>query len=88
MARVRRTCNTISFKPKALKQLQSLPDKEIERILGKVDELKNGLTGGVKHLKGAPGYRLRVGDYRVLFTMTGAAVEVYRVGHRKDVYEQ
>ena len=34
-----------------------------------------------------PEYRLRVGNYRVLFEVEGGAVVVYRVLHRKDAYQ-
>jgi len=32
-------------------------------------------------------YRLRMGDYRVLFDVTGAVIVIRRVGNRKDVYD-
>jgi mRNA interferase RelE/StbE len=43
---------------------------------------------GVKKLKARDGYRVRVGDYRILFTVNRAArlVRVGAIGHRKDVY--
>ncbi|MFO7537161.1 MAG: type II toxin-antitoxin system RelE/ParE family toxin [Chloroflexota bacterium] len=34
-----------------------------------------------------PEYRLRVGDYRVLFEIEGNQVVIYRIRHRKDVYK-
>jgi len=42
----------------------------------------------VKKLKGFKRkYRLRAGDYRVLFELEGTTVVIYDVGNRKDVYE-
>ena len=47
-----------------------------------------GLTGDVKKLTNfTPEYRLRVGNYRVLFEVEGGVVIVYRVLHRKDAYQ-
>ncbi|MGX7703723.1 type II toxin-antitoxin system RelE family toxin [Methylobacterium sp. Gmos1] len=34
-----------------------------------------------------PGARLRVGDYRVVFTETDDAIQIYAIGHRRDIYE-
>ncbi|MBI4828428.1 MAG: type II toxin-antitoxin system RelE/ParE family toxin [Nitrospinae bacterium] len=34
----------------------------------------------------SPEYRLRVGDYRVLFDVDGDKIAVYRVKHRKNAY--
>jgi mRNA interferase RelE/StbE len=49
--------------------------------------LEQDLTGNVKKLKGSDNeYRLRVGDYRVLFELEGRTVNVYAVGNRKDIY--
>lgn len=46
-------------------------------------------VSGAKPLSGvlAGGYRLRTGDYRVLFRLEGELVIVVKVGHRKDVYD-
>ena len=45
------------------------------------------MAGSVKKLKGSRNeYRLRVGDYRVLFELEGRTVTVYAVGNRKDIY--
>ncbi len=43
---------------------------------------------GVRKLKAAGGYRIRVGDYRILFIVDRAArlVRIGAIGHRKDVY--
>lgn len=39
-------------------------------------------------LQGRPGYRIRVGDYRVLFTIDHGelVVEVFDIGHRREIY--
>jgi mRNA interferase RelE/StbE len=41
----------------------------------------------VKALKGAPGMRLRSGDWRVVFTVGGNTITIHAVGHRRDIYD-
>jgi mRNA interferase RelE/StbE len=49
----------------------------------------NAPNNNLKRLTGVDGYRLRVGDWRVIYTLTHDAltVIVIRVGHRSEVYE-
>lgn len=78
---------TIEFKPKAIKDLDSLQPNIAKRIVEKISRLSQNLEGDVKRLTNfTPEYRLRVGDYRVLFEVEGNRVVVYRVRHRRDVY--
>ena len=78
----------IEFLPVALAQLRALP-KDVRRLIGgKIDRLQLGLAADVKKLKGFKNkYRLRAGDYRVLFEIEEGTVVVYDVGDRKDIYE-
>jgi mRNA interferase RelE/StbE len=78
----------VVFKPRALKDLKALPIQESQRIVRKAEALQHDLAGDVKKLTGfTPEYRLRLGDYRVLFEVEGTQVVVYRVRHRKDAYK-
>jgi mRNA interferase RelE/StbE len=73
--------------PKALKDLRKLPRRDAERVLDSVDSLADNLKGDVKRLTNfAPAYRLRSGDYRVLFDVESQTVLVRRILHRKDAY--
>jgi mRNA interferase RelE/StbE len=77
----------IRFKPRALKDGKKIPNQELAYIFEKIKELENDLSGDVKHLTDFyPEYRLRVGNYRVLFEVEGNAVVIYRIRHRKDIY--
>ncbi len=50
--------------------------------------MRDNLVGDVKKLTNfVPNYRLRVGNYRVLFEVEDNSVVIYRVRHRKDVYK-
>lgn len=58
----------IEFKPRALKDLKALETQNRARLLKNIERLKDNLRGDVKRLTDfTPEYRLRVGDYRVLF---------------------
>jgi mRNA interferase RelE/StbE len=49
--------------------------------------MEDNLKGDVKRLTNhTPEYRLRVGDYRVLFEIEGETIVVYRVRHRREAY--
>lgn len=62
----------IEFKPRAIKDLKTLTLRECERVVAKVEALETDLAGDVKRLTHfTPEYRLRVGDYRVLFEVAG-----------------
>jgi mRNA interferase RelE/StbE len=77
----------IEFKPHALKDLKALPEPAKRRVLAKIEALRNDLAGDVKKLTNfTPEYRLRVGDYRVLFEVIEHRIIVYRIIHRKDAY--
>ena len=77
----------IEFKPKAIKDLDSLHTDIAKRVVEKVARLSHNLEGDVKRLTNfTPEYRLRVGDYRVLFELEGSRLVVYRVRHRREVY--
>lgn len=79
----------IEFKPRSIKDLQSIPQVDVKRILEKVESLQNNLSGDVKRLTNfLPEYRLRVGNYRVLFEIEGDKIIIYRVKHRRDAYNQ
>ncbi len=78
----------IEFKPRAIKDLKALPVVERRRVVAKAEALQADLAGDVKKLTNfTPEYRLRVGNYRVLFEVEGATVVIYRVLHRKDAYK-
>jgi mRNA interferase RelE/StbE len=78
--------------PRAQRQIQSLPVQTRNRISEAIDSLeKNPRSSGVKKLKGAEElYRLRVGDYRIIYAIQDdeLLVIVVSAGHRRDVYRR
>ena len=78
----------IEYGVSAIEDLDSLPDRPRSQILKKIERLKSGLHGNIKRLHEADStYRLRMGDYRVLFDVEGKVIIIRRIGHRKDVYD-
>jgi len=77
----------IEFKPRSIKDLQSIPKAQAQRIVERIGALRTDLAGDVKRLTDfTPEYRLRVGDYRILFDIEADKVIIYRVKHRSDTY--
>lgn len=75
--------------PPAQKDLDRLEVSVFERILKKIRALsKDARPPGCLKLTGDEGYRLRVGDYRILYRIDDESkrIFIYRVKHRKDVY--
>ncbi len=78
---------TSELKPKAIKDLKSIPPNERERIVTRIERMEENLQGDVKKLTNhTPEYRMRSGNYRVLFEIEGERIVVYRVLHRKEAY--
>ncbi|MGB3203471.1 MAG: type II toxin-antitoxin system RelE/ParE family toxin [Crinalium sp.] len=78
----------IEFKPKAIKDLEALSENTRERIISKIQGMQEELQGDVKRLTNfTPEYRLRVGDYRVLFEIEEETIIIYRVKHRSKAYQ-
>lgn len=79
----------INLKRSAEKELEHLPVKIHDRIVNLLISLKeNPLPKGVKKLSGREGYRVRVGDYRILYVINHSEkkAEVFSIAHRRDVY--
>ncbi|MDA3798350.1 MAG: type II toxin-antitoxin system RelE/ParE family toxin [Kiritimatiellae bacterium] len=78
---------TVEIKPKAIKDAKRVPKNILSRIFDKIDIMSFNLSGDVKKLTNfTPEYRLRVGEYRILFEVEDNKIIVYRILHRKDVY--
>ena len=72
-----------------VEKLERLQAKTHDRIVNFLISLKeNPLPNGVKKLRGREGYRIRVGDYRILYIIDHSKkkVEVFSIAHRREVY--
>ena len=76
------------FKPRAVKELTRIPTVQRRRILARIEQLADGLKGDIKRLTDfTPEYRLRVGNYRIVFEIDRGKIEIYRVCHRREAYD-
>ena len=77
----------IQFKPRAVKDIEAFPFTIQTRILARIEKMSDNLSGNVKRLTDfTPEYRLRVGEYRVLFEIEGDKIVIYRIRHRREAY--
>ena len=77
----------VKFKPKAIKELERLSSHNRTRIISKIEAMTDNLQGDIKKLTNFfPQYRLRVGNYRVLFDIEDDTLIIYRVKNRQNAY--
>ncbi len=79
----------VLIKRSAAKELEGLPPKIRRQVAAKVAGLAvTPRPQGVEKLSGQEKYRIRQGDYRVLYSIddTAETVTVVKIGHRRDVY--
>jgi mRNA interferase RelE/StbE len=83
---------SVEVKPPARKELEALPDNVLARVVQKLELLGNApRPSGCKKLKGYKDHwRVRVGDWRVVYIIDDAAklIGVTRIAHRREVYER
>ncbi|OGW76723.1 MAG: hypothetical protein A3K16_05715 [Omnitrophica bacterium RIFCSPLOWO2_01_FULL_45_24] len=75
--------------PSAKKDIDSLPDHIFKKIKEKLLILKdNSRPSGCIKLTSEEGYRLRSGDYRILYRIDDKerAVYIYKIKHRREAY--
>ena len=80
---------SLQIKRSAVKEVEALPLKDRRRIVRKIQALaRNPRPEGCEKLSGQDKYRLRQGDYRILYSVDDAAeaVVIVKIGHRRDVY--
>jgi mRNA interferase RelE/StbE len=78
----------IEYGDSALDDLDNLPARERAQIIRKIERLELGLHGNIKRLHNAEAaFRLRMGDYRILFDVEDDVIVIRRIGNRKDIYD-
>ncbi len=80
----------IIFSDKAFRQLKKLEKKIHERIIAVLERIRIRPEAYVTKLVDDPGYKLRVGDYRVIMDIENNKLKilVLKVGHRKNIYDR
>jgi len=83
---------SVEVKPPARKELEALSDRLLTRVVHKLESLGHTpRPAGCKKLKGYKDqWRIRVGDFRVVYTIDDVKllVEVTRIRHRREAYER
>jgi mRNA interferase RelE/StbE len=81
----------IVFRESITKDLRAIPNKDVARVLRRIDELAHDpRPPGSEKLTGEEKYRIRQGIYRILYTIEDeiVTVTVVKIGHRRNVYRQ
>lgn len=77
----------IEWKENAIRELEKLDRNLASRIYKKVSQLKENFdSADVKRLKNSDLFRLRIGDYRVLFGIEKDTIYILKIGHRRNIY--
>ena len=79
----------IYFKKSVWKDFQPIPKKDLKNILKVIESLsKDPRPSGCRKLSGQEKYRLRKGQYRIIYSIQDDDISVWivKVGHRKNVY--
>ena len=79
----------ILFKQSVARDLRSIPKKDVQRILQRIENLTDEPRPvGVEKLSGDEKYRIRQGNYRILYAIDDdvITVTIVKVGHRRNVY--
>ncbi len=85
------TAYRIELRPAAVRALRKLDPSVRPRIQGAVALLaQDPRPPSARPLKGRPGFRVRVGDYRIIYTIDDDVllVVVVTLGHRREVYDR
>lgn len=78
----------IFLSSKADRQLSKLPRKMHDVILSRIEKLSEDPFGEKsKKLRDRQGWRVRVGDYRILYMVEDRKLIILSVGHRKEIYK-
>lgn len=81
--------SSLLIKPSAAKELEDLPARDRKRAVSKIQRLATEPRPvGAEKLSGQEKYRIRQGDYRILYLIDDVetSVVIVRIGHRSDVY--
>jgi len=84
------TKRQITFTKQAAKMLLKMPANNARLIRSKIDQLATdpaSLANNVTELKGSEYSRLRVGDWRVIFTMNMMVLAIINIGPRGGIYD-
>ena len=82
------TVKELTYTNKALKALKKMPKKQAIKMTLALKAIAQGNTEGfdIKKLQGIEGFRLRIGQYRAVYTIEPVAMTVQNAGPRGRIY--
>lgn len=79
---------SVQFTKNAKRDLEKLEPFVRIRMLKQIRKLAEGERVDLQKKKGTTNdYRLRVGDFRVIFTLEGNTITIHKIGNRKNIYK-
>lgn len=79
----------ITIKKSAAKELESIPQRDLRKIIKRIRSLaKEPMPHGSQKLSGQEQYRIRQGDYRIVYSIEDkdSLVDIVKIGHRREIY--
>jgi len=79
----------ITIKKSAAKELQDIPKKDLRKIVKRIQSLAlNPRPAGSQKLSARQQYRIRQGDYRIVYSIDDKEllVDIVKIGHRREIY--
>jgi mRNA interferase RelE/StbE len=79
----------IYIKQSAVKELESIPKKDLGKIIKRIQSLsQNPRPHRCQKLSARERYRIRQEDYRIIYSIQEKepAVHIYKIGHRREIY--
>jgi len=79
----------LTIKKSAAKELKEFPQKDVHRIVRRIQSLTdNPRPSGSEKLSAQSYYRIRQGDYRIVYSIddTNRIVDIIKIGHRREIY--
>ena len=80
---------SLLIKRSAEKELRAIPKMDLPKVVQRIQSLANNPRPlGHQKLSGQSQYRIRQGDYRILYTIDDSdrQVEIVKIGHRREIY--
>ena len=79
----------IAIKKSAAKELEDIPKKDLRKIVKRIQSLaQNPRPSGFQKLSAQQRYRVRQGDYRIVYSIDDedSLIDIVKIGHRREIY--
>lgn len=79
----------ITLKKSAARELENIPKKNLQRIIKRIQSLaENPRPHGAQKLSGQERFRIRQGDYRIVYSIEDkdSIIDIVKIGHRREIY--